>query len=72
MTGSEEEAALNASAGVDPDERHDLHKRPLREILTDEPFASIYAERWRACALETCLRKCGDNKRNLRHRVQGA
>jgi len=70
MTGSDEEAALNASAGVDPDERHDLHKRPLAEILADEPFASIYAERWGACALETCLRKCAEDRRNIRHRVE--
>lgn len=58
VTGSTDEARLLAENGIDP-ARHDIHLRPLSEILADEPFASLYARNWAEDRLDNCRRKCG-------------
>ncbi|MEM8793724.1 MAG: radical SAM protein [Pseudomonadota bacterium] len=67
MTGSAEEFAFHAENGLMKD-RFSIRKRPLAEIMADEPFASLYADAWEADRLTTCQIKCGklrkQNKRN--------
>ena len=65
VTGSEEEAAFFAGHGLAA-ERYNIRKRPLEEILLDEPFASLYARAWAADSLANCRHKCGRMLRNKR------
>lgn len=65
VTGSDEEARFFGGHGL-PAERYNIRRRPLEEILLDEPFASLYAEAWAADSLATCRHKCGRMLRNRR------
>ncbi len=66
VAGSGEEARFFEGHGLAP-ERYDLRRRPLAEIMSDEPFASLYARAWEADALATCRHKCGRMRRNRRN-----
>lgn len=66
IAGSAEEHRLLAEHAL-PSARYDIRHRALAEIMTDEPFASLYAAAWRAGRLETCKAKCATMRRNRRH-----
>jgi organic radical activating enzyme len=65
VTGSEDEARLRRENGLE-EARFDIRRRPLEEILADEPFASLYAAGWEADSLPNCRRKCGLGMVNAR------
>lgn len=68
VTGSDEERAFFAAHRLGS-ERYNIRNRSLEEILLDEPFASLYADAWRADSLATCRHKCGKMLRNQRNRL---
>ena len=60
-----EEDAVYRAANLDR-RRHNIHARPLAEILANEPFATIFDAAWLTGGNATCRKKCGDNIRNKR------
>jgi MoaA/NifB/PqqE/SkfB family radical SAM enzyme len=68
VTGSNEEAAFFAGHGLRPG-RYNIRNRPLKEILLDEPFATLYAKAWAVDSLNNCRHKCGKMLRNKRNRL---
>ena len=65
VAGSAEETAFFRGHGHEI-ARWNIRRRPLEEIMLDEPFASQYAAAWEADRLATCRLKCGLGKRNRR------
>jgi hypothetical protein len=58
-----------SAAGRDPEE-FNVYRRPIDEIVSDAFFSSVFKKLWRASALETCLKKCGHNHRNIRSEIR--
>ncbi len=65
VQGSEDEKQMYQRAGGRREE-HNILQRPLTEILTEEPFASIYQAAWVNGDNPVCIRKCGQMRRNVR------
>ena len=65
IQGSEDEKQMYQRAGGRREE-HNILQRPLTEILTEEPFVSIYQAAWAKGDNPVCIRKCGQMRRNTR------
>jgi len=66
VAGSGEERGFFARHRLDR-ARYNLRRRPLEEIMLDEPFASLYAAAWAEDSLATCRHKCARMRRNRRN-----
>ena len=65
IQGSDDEKQMYLRASHRP-ENHNILQRPLEEILTEEPFISIYRSAWENGNNSVCIRKCGQMRRNVR------
>ncbi len=65
IQGSDDEKQMYLRASHKP-ENHNILQRPLEEILTEEPFISIYRSAWENGNNPVCIRKCGQMRRNVR------
>jgi len=68
MATSPEERFVYSQAGLDM-YNYNIRRRPLAEILHDEPFASLYDRDWQGGKNPICNRKCRDMMRNTRAAV---
>ena len=60
-----EEDKVYGLANLDPG-RYSIHARPLPEILSEEPFLTLFDKAWLTGGNATCTKKCGDRIRNHR------
>ena len=65
VEGSEDERQMYLLAGQDHDD-HNINDRLLSDILTEEPYVSMFAKAWASQSNPVCIRKCGHMRRSRR------
>ena len=65
VEGSEDERQMYLLAGQDHND-HNINYRLLSDILTEEPYVSMFAKAWASQSNPVCIRKCGHMRRSRR------
>ena len=65
VEGSEDERQMYLAAGQDHND-HNINYRLLSDILTEEPYVSMFAKAWASQSNPVCIRKCGHMRRSRR------
>ena len=66
IEGSEDERQMYSLAGISHEPEHNIRNRPLKEILLEEPYRTIYPQAWSEGANPVCIRKCAKMQRSTR------